>query len=206
MGSIEHRDRASLDVESLEPRTLCAAAPVRAAVVDGSLEVVGTKRADAIIVMLSSQDPDVVEVYSGSVASLVGAFNRAGFPEGIVVSGGKGNDRLLVNFMMEHPVVLLGGAGNDLLFGGGGDDVLDGGKGADILFGGFGNDRLDGGAGADRVRGGGGDDSLSGGAGTDAITGGDGTDLFDDDLAAEVADRAAEEILIEPVPAVKRRR
>ena len=44
---------------------------------------------------------------------------------------------------------LLGGAGNDILFGQGGNDTLNGGAGNDILVGGKGNDILTGGAGAD---------------------------------------------------------
>ena len=193
-------------IETLESRTLFAAAGVRATLVEGALEVVGTKRADAILLMLSSDNPDVVNVHAGPLSALVGAFNRADFPNGIVVSGGKGHDRIVVNSMMPLPVVLLGGVGNDLMFGGDGDDVLDGGKGNDVLYGGFGNDALDGGPGVDRLNGGADADSLSGGLGADQSTGGDGTDSFDDDLAAEVLDRATEEILIEPVAAVKRRR
>jgi len=44
---------------------------------------------------------------------------------------------------------LLGGSGDDILFGQGGNDVLNGGAGNDILVGGKGNDILTGGAGAD---------------------------------------------------------
>ncbi|MGU9858950.1 beta strand repeat-containing protein [Pseudomonas sp. LF245] len=44
---------------------------------------------------------------------------------------------------------LLGGVGNDILFGQGGNDTLNGGAGNDILVGGKGNDILTGGAGAD---------------------------------------------------------
>ncbi|MDB6142883.1 MAG: von Willebrand factor [Pseudomonas sp.] len=53
---------------------------------------------------------------------------------------------------------LLGGDGNDILFGQGGTDNLDGGKGNDTLLGGTGTDVL---------RGGMGDDTLLGGAGAD---------------------------------------
>ena len=204
---MEVRYVSGATIEMLESRTLFASGgAVRAAVVEGALEVAGTKRADAILVMLSSHNPDVVHVHAGRLSALVGAFNRADFPNGIVVSGGKGHDRIVVNSMMPLPVVLLGGVGNDLMFGGDGDDVLDGGKGNDVLYGGFGNDALDGGPGVDRLNGGAGADSLSGGLGADQITGGDGNDSFDDDLAAEVLDRATEEILIEPAAAVKRRR
>jgi hypothetical protein len=55
---------------------------------------------------------------------------------------------------------LLGGAGNDILFGQGGNDTLDGGKGNDILLGGTG------------------DDTLIGGQGNDILIGGLGADTF----------------------------
>ena len=55
---------------------------------------------------------------------------------------------------------LLGGAGDDILFGQGGNDYLDGGKGNDILLGGTG------------------DDTLIGGQGNDILIGGSGADTF----------------------------
>ncbi|MGU9813765.1 beta strand repeat-containing protein, partial [Pseudomonas sp. LF052] len=55
---------------------------------------------------------------------------------------------------------LLGGAGDDILFGQGGNDYLDGGKGNDILLGGTG------------------DDTLIGGPGNDILIGGSGADTF----------------------------
>jgi Ca2+-binding RTX toxin-like protein len=64
---------------------------------------------------------------------------------------------------------LLGGAGDDLVYGNVGGDVLIGDAGRDTLFGGQGADTLAGAAGADRLYGGRGDDSLTGGAGADTI-------------------------------------
>ncbi|MGE8188627.1 immunoglobulin-like domain-containing protein [Pseudomonas sp. NPDC086278] len=67
---------------------------------------------------------------------------------------------------------LLGGAGNDILFGQGGNDSLDGGKGNDILLGGSGNDTLMGGQGNDILIGGSGADTFvwkSGDTGNDVI-------------------------------------
>lgn len=63
--------------------------------------------------------------------------------------------------------VLIGGVGNDVLYGYGGADTLQGGPGDDVLAGHAGNDIL---------RGDGGDDYLLGGAGDDTIDGGSGTD------------------------------
>ncbi|HEY8189377.1 MAG TPA: calcium-binding protein, partial [Micavibrio sp.] len=58
---------------------------------------------------------------------------------------------------------------NDILIGGAGNDSLYGEKGDDILSGGLGNDELNGGAGNDVLLVGGGKDRLSGGAGSDVI-------------------------------------
>ncbi|MCE1116558.1 immunoglobulin-like domain-containing protein, partial [Pseudomonas sp. NMI795_08] len=73
---------------------------------------------------------------------------------------------------------LLGGDGNDIIFGQGGNDYLDGGKGNDILLGGSGNDTLLGGEGNDLLFGGAGNDTLIGGKGDDIMTGGTGADTF----------------------------
>lgn len=64
-----------------------------------------------------------------------------------VLVGGDGNDKL------------YGYAGNDTLDGGAGNDVLYGGEGSDTLYGGDGNDQLSGGEGADRMEGGAGNDT-----------------------------------------------
>jgi Ca2+-binding RTX toxin-like protein len=187
-------------IEALENRTLFAAGPaaVTAAIADGALHVTGTRKADLVYVAPGAF-ADVIDVRVGRAATLIGSFNAADLPDGIVIDGGAGNDRLVVGMFTELPALLLGGAGKDLLVGGPADDVLDGGAGNDRLSGGDGNDLLDGGAGKDQLDGGAGDDSLSGGTGKDAVTGGDGNDQFDDDLPAEVLDKAADEILAGPV-------
>nr|WP_256573988.1 immunoglobulin-like domain-containing protein [Pseudomonas sp. R9(2017)] len=73
---------------------------------------------------------------------------------------------------------LMGGGGNDIIFGQGGNDYLDGGKGNDILLGGTGNDTLLGGEGNDLLFGGAGNDTLIGGKGNDILSGGAGADTF----------------------------
>ncbi|GIC06485.1 RTX toxin [Vibrio cholerae] len=82
---------------------------------------------------------------------------------------------------------LIGGTGNDILFGQGGHDRLDGGVGKDTLYGGSGNDTLIGGndndiliggLGNDTLIGGNDNDILIGGLGNDILTGGSGEDLF----------------------------
>ena len=197
--------------ESLEGRILFAVAPAPAAVttalVDNTLLVTGTRKADVIVLGISAADPGVAELRSGPTGEmLLRTFNRFELYDAIVIAGGKGNDLITVDPGLTFSVVLIGGAGKDVLTGGGGNDLLDGGAGNDRLLGSPGDDLLEGGPGRDQLDGGTGNDSLSGGVGRDAVAGGEGTDLFDDDATAEITDRAADEILTEPVLIVGRRR
>ncbi|MGD1804938.1 phytase [Dapis sp. BLCC M126] len=100
------------------------------------------------------------------------------------IIGGTGNDNI---FGFEGADTLegnngndniVGDDGNDLLFGQNGDDTLDGGSGNDFLFGENDDDEMNGGAGNDRLNGGAGSDRLNGGAGSDTLTGGVGIDNF----------------------------
>lgn len=68
--------------------------------------------------------------------------------------------------------ILLGGDGNDSLFGESGNDILDGGDGIDFLFGGAGDDVLIGGAGFDVLNGGAGADTFTFNSLDDIPTGG----------------------------------
>lgn len=86
------------------------------------------------------------------------AFDAASVSR-VVIDGGLGNDTLAA-FHLTKPITLLGGAGNDFLYGGDADDRLSGGTGSDRLYGGGGNDTLDGAAGRDFLMGGAGDDVL----------------------------------------------
>ena len=72
---------------------------------------------------------------------------------------------------------IVGGAGDDTIYGEFGDDLIDGNSGSDTLFGGSGDDRLDGGKDNDTLYGGDGDDALTGGAGDDLLDAGDGDDF-----------------------------
>jgi Ca2+-binding RTX toxin-like protein len=80
--------------------------------------------------------------------------------------------------MSSRAMLLIGGDGDDRLYGGTNQDTLVGGKGEDRLSGGHGNDILHGGDDDDRLYGGDGNDIIQGGRGTDILTGGDGRDLF----------------------------
>jgi len=74
---------------------------------------------------------------------------------------------------------VLGGSGNDTIFGNALANALRGGAGADALIGNAGDDVLEGGAGDDWLVGGDGNDRLAGGEGVDVLTGGAGADTFD---------------------------
>ena len=77
---------------------------------------------------------------------------------------------------------LLGGIGNDTLFGNGGNDTL---------LGEADDDRLDGGVGADSLIGGTGNDLLDGGLGADSMVGGAGNDTFIVDNSGDIVSEAA---------------
>jgi Ca2+-binding RTX toxin-like protein len=80
--------------------------------------------------------------------------------------GGNGNDNL------------YGSAANETLRGFNGDDIARAGSGNDQLYGGNGDDRLDGGADNDTLYGERGSDTLIGGTGDDTLSGGQGRDIF----------------------------
>ena len=71
----------------------------------------------------------------------------------------------------ESSEVIVGSAGNDLIYAQGGDDTVYGDGGNDIIYGGYGIDRLYGGAGNDVIYGGDNPDLIDGGAGDDILFG-----------------------------------
>lgn len=86
-------------------------------------------------------------------------------------------------YSLALPIEVLGGAGDDTLYGDA--DVAN----REVLDGGDGKDRIDGFGGDDEIRGGAGDDQLEGNGGIDTVLGGDGNDtLAGDDQAAPAAD------------------
>ena len=112
------------------------------------------------------------------------------------IYGGDGNDELnsfdLVPDLPGGPLPLLidGGAGDDLIRGsrlgdyvdaGLGDDTVDGAVGDDTILGAGGNDSLDGADGDDESSGSGGDDTIAGGRGDDSLYGSDGDDTISDE-------------------------
>ena len=75
--------------------------------------------------------------------------------------------------------IVLGGQGNDTIFGSNGSNELHGGDGDDTLYGGNGDDSLFGDAGNDYLHGGNGVDALFGGLGNDWLYGDNGKDSLD---------------------------
>ncbi|MEM7521722.1 MAG: calcium-binding protein, partial [Pseudomonadota bacterium] len=91
---------------------------------------------------------------------------------GVAVAGLLGTDTLID---IEN---LIGGSGNDTVFGSGVDNVIEGRDGGDLLAGLDGNDTLLGGEGMDSLAGGNDADSLDGGAADDRLFGNNGNDLI----------------------------
>jgi Ca2+-binding RTX toxin-like protein len=104
---------------------------------------------------------------------------------GFYVGGGAGIDIVTGGGWYDH---IVGGGGADILSGGASPDYIAGGLGADTLNGDAGNDQLYGEDGDDVVHGGAGNDELYGGVGVDILDGGDGDDLL---IVENLADLAA---------------
>ena len=178
-------------IESLEGRTMFAAAPI-ALVVDGMLEVTGTRRSEAIEVSVDVVDATKVNVSITGVATQ--QFNLLEIAAGIRVVGGSGNDVISV-LGLSLACELNGGNGRDTLLSGAGADLLLGGNGKDILMALAGIDRLNGGNGKDMLDGGDVDDTIDGGRGLDLLTGGLGADVFlGRDKAVELIDMALDDV------------
>ena len=83
---------------------------------------------------------------------------------------------------------LQGAQGDDLLIGGFGNDTIFGGNGDDAIFGDDGNDLLLGGLGVDSIFGGAGNDTLIGNQSGDFLDGGEGSDVYMIEGADVIAD------------------
>jgi Ca2+-binding RTX toxin-like protein/DNA-directed RNA polymerase specialized sigma24 family protein len=124
-----------------------------AGVVNGTLAIYGTAKADVILVQKLGN-----VMYVWMTGRQVGKF-AASSVQNVSVDARAGND--VVNLaLVSQPTSVLGGDGNDTIIGGSGRDLLSGGAGHDYLYGMAGNDHLDGN---------GGNDWLFGGLGTDTF-------------------------------------
>ncbi|MDF1792942.1 MAG: hypothetical protein P1U88_13575, partial [Thalassobaculaceae bacterium] len=147
--------------------------------------MLGTDGADDIVLDFDGRRLSGIEVIDGGAGNDIIDLASHRYEMGdSTLLGGAGDDSLWGNLGDDD---LSGGVGNDWLAGNSGDDTLSGGAGndrleglsdADVLSGGDGDDSLSGGSGADVLDGGAGNDTLSGGAGADTLTGGAGNDVF----------------------------
>ena len=100
----------------------------------------------------------------------------------VVLKGGTGNTWIQVDPSVTLNVVMYGGPGQNTLIGGGGNDIIYGGTGPNshnTIYGGTGNDLIYGGPNGDLLFGGVGNESIYGGSGNDTIYGGTGNQLLD---------------------------
>jgi phospholipase/lecithinase/hemolysin len=171
LAPLSNGDLATVDIAISDVAT-----PV--AFVNDNLYVGGTNANDRIVIMPERFGG----VYVNVNGSQLGPYQLQ--PDGQIVAFAHDGDDFLHATAASRAVILEGGAGNDLLFGGWAGDILRGDVGNDCLFGGGGDDALYGGDGRDVLFGGCGDDLLRGGEGDDFLFGGPGNDH----LAGEAGD------------------
>ena len=163
-----------------------AAEGAGAAVVGDVLTIVGTNAGDHITVDFTQPGSVVVDLGGASRTFAAGTFHSAS------VDLRNGDDELRTatgGVLVDVPMTVTAGNGDDVVAAGAGADVLDGGSGDDLLLGGPGADQLVGANGADFVNGqvgtdvevlGNGDDTAAWnpGEGNDAVDGGFGRDTL----------------------------
>jgi hypothetical protein len=155
-----------------------------AAVVDDVLVISGTNAGDRITLDFTALDSaavvlgDRVQRFDPRTFHAASVYLRAGDDDFRTLSAGS---------LVDVPLTIRSGAGNDDVAGGAANDVVKGGSGDDFLLGGAGTDLVYGGRGADFVNGGVGTDTevlgfgddtaaWNPGEGNDAISGGLGRD------------------------------
>lgn len=158
----------------------------QATIVSHDRDVVGTGRADVIVVTGAAQvtghggDDRICGswiVHAGAGDDRV-RFGRPFHGDFVDVEGGRGNDRVLLT--SAAPGRVTGGHGNDRISTRRGWQYVLGGRGADTITAGPGSDEIQGGGGNDLIRGQHGSDAISGDAGSDTMLGGYGRDRIDD--------------------------
>jgi Ca2+-binding RTX toxin-like protein len=143
-----------------------------AALVDGTLVIQGSEGHD-LVRLAKSRNQIVVYADGRQLASFALADVQS-----IAIDVHGGNDLVLIDDGIRIAATIFGGAGHDVLYGGGANDRIDGGDGRDLIFGVAGNDDLLGGAGDDILFGLAGNDLLDGGDGDDLLFGGAGLDTL----------------------------
>lgn len=146
-----------------------------AVILDDNLYVGGTGASDRVFLRSDAL---------GRVQVLVNYTHLGAYeldPSAQVIVCGHDGDDWIYGSALSRSMILEGGQGNDLIFGGSGADILRGGAGTDFLYGNAGADTLSGDDGDDFLYGGLGDDTIFGGSGNDCLFGGE----DDDDLYGE---------------------
>jgi Ca2+-binding RTX toxin-like protein len=194
--------QVAIRMEAVEGRVLLSASLGA----DGTLAIAGTRRTDAIDVVVRANDPRGIVVSVNGVESRF----RGKDVKQIELALGLGSDRVRMRGVSgllavvdkpmtidagdgddvidagDGPSRIDGGAGNDAIDSGDGNDTLMGGDGDDTLLSGGGRNVLIGGAGRDNLVGGTGNDSMSGGAGDDNLTGDGGRDTLQGDNGRDI--------------------
>jgi Ca2+-binding RTX toxin-like protein len=120
---------------------------------------VGDASADGVTVDGTTGDDVVVVAGQGSDVQVVGLAASVAISgaesalDRLTISASDGSDVVDASGVAAGsiPLVIEGGAGDDVLIGGDGDDSISGGDNDDVLLGGEGTDTLDGGAGDDTL-------------------------------------------------------
>jgi Ca2+-binding RTX toxin-like protein len=195
-------DQDAFRMEAVEGRVLLSASLGA----DGTLAIAGTRRGDAIDVIVPTNDPrGIVVTVNGDQSRFRGKTVKR-----IEIVLGLGSDRVRMRgvsgllAVVDKPMTVDAGGGDDVIDGGDGPSRIDGGPGNDAIDSGDQNDTLSGGdgddtllsgpgrnvligdAGRDNLVGGTGNDSLSGGAGEDNLMGGGGKDTLQGDNGRDV--------------------
>lgn len=135
---------------------------------------------------------------------LYGAGGTAGADVADFLDGGDGNDYIYGGQNAGATEILIGGRGDDHLYGEAGidelygdegNDFIDAGGDTDLVFGGGGNDELYGGEGPDELHGQLGDDLISGGSGSDVLVGEEGDDIIFGGQGGGVAQGDSDELI-----------
>lgn len=203
-------------VEPLEFRRLFAidVFPVDVPMLGTHLYVTATAKNDLIVVSkryTQEQAAALTELGDDTAANAlqlrinnVTTYSEIGSFQVLRIYGYNGHDNIRIdnsNGVLEFPVWIFAGAGNDTLTGGAmadkihgdeGDDTIEGvGKG-DTLFGDDGADLISGASGWDKVYGGAGDDILYGNRGDDQLFGEGGNDFLEGTTGNDTLDGGAE--------------
>jgi hypothetical protein len=141
---------------------------------DGVLQIVGPPGGGQVLISAAG---GLLVVQSSFLTPSNNALPLAGL-QAIEITLGSGNDLVVVNRVVTLPLLIDGGAGNDVLVAGGGPATLLGGEGNDILIANWASAVLVGGDGSDTLIGGAGRDILIGGAGSDILLGGGNEDIL----------------------------